>query len=58
MKGKITFKDINLDNKRGFKEEYSEYRKRLRDNYYKVKYYIKGDLFWDSLSRGTYRRDN
>ena len=58
MKGKITFKDINLDNKRGFKEEYSEYRKRLRDNYYKVKYYTKGDLFWDSLSKGTYRRNN
>ena len=25
------------------------------ENYYKVKYYLKGELFWDSLSKGTYR---
>lgn len=50
------FKDINLSNKREFKEEYADYRKRLRENYYRVKYYLKGELFWDSLSKGTYRR--
>jgi len=50
------FKDINLSNKREFKEEYVDYRKRLRENYYRVKYYLKGELFWDSLSKGTYRR--
>ena len=50
-----TLKYVNLSNKRGFKEEYSDYRKRLRENYYKVKYYLKGTLFWDSLSKGTYR---
>tara|TARA_R110000824_G_scaffold235605_1_gene424403 strand:+ start:1122 stop:1298 length:177 start_codon:yes stop_codon:yes gene_type:complete len=50
------FKDINLSNKREFKEEYAAYRKRLRENYYRVKYYLKGELFWDSLSKGTYRR--
>ena len=52
----IVFKDINLSNKREFKEEYADYRKRLRENYYRVKYYLKGELFWDSLSKGTYRR--
>jgi hypothetical protein len=52
---KITFKNINLSNKRGLKEEYAEYRDRLKENYYKVKYYLKGELFWDSLSKGTYR---
>ena len=50
-----TLKYVNLDNKRGIKEEYSEYRKRLQENYYKVKYYLKGELYWDSLSKGTYR---
>ena len=49
------FKDINLDNKRGVQEEYADYRKRLRENYYKVKYYLRGELFWDSLAKGTYR---
>jgi hypothetical protein len=50
-----TLKYVNLDNKRGIKEEYSEYRKRLQENYYKVKYYLRGELYWDSLSKGTYR---
>ena len=50
-----TLKHINLSNERGWKEEYAEYRKRLRENYYKVKYYMRGKLFWDSLSQGTYR---
>tara|TARA_R100000655_G_scaffold77550_1_gene116755 strand:+ start:620 stop:814 length:195 start_codon:yes stop_codon:yes gene_type:complete len=49
-----SLKYVNLNAKRGFKEEYSEYRKRMRENYYKVKYYLKGELFWDSLSKGTY----
>jgi hypothetical protein len=49
------FKDINLDNKRGLEEEYTDYRKRLRENYYRVKYYLRGELFWDSLAKGTYR---
>tara|TARA_R100001594_G_scaffold35124_2_gene64258 strand:+ start:1816 stop:2001 length:186 start_codon:yes stop_codon:yes gene_type:complete len=49
------FKDINLDNKRGVEEEYADYRKRLRENYYRVKYYLRGELFWDSLAKGTYR---
>jgi|TARA_R100001594_G_scaffold95831_1_gene130123 hypothetical protein len=56
MSKKETFKDINLSNKREFKEEYSAYRKRLKENYYRVKYYLRGELFWDSLSKGTYRR--
>lgn len=50
-----TFKHIDLSNKRNWKEEYADYRKRLRENYYKVKYYLRGELFWDSLSQGTYR---
>tara|TARA_R100001530_G_scaffold119222_2_gene86390 strand:+ start:117 stop:290 length:174 start_codon:yes stop_codon:yes gene_type:complete len=51
-----SFKYINISNTRGFKEEYADYRKRLRENYYRVKYYMKGELFWESLSKGTYRR--
>tara|TARA_R100001244_G_scaffold43354_1_gene38965 strand:- start:305 stop:499 length:195 start_codon:yes stop_codon:yes gene_type:complete len=50
-----TLKNVNLNNKRDFKEAYVEYRKRMRENYYKVKYYLKGQLHWDSLSKGTYR---
>lgn len=50
-----TLKYVDLSNERGLKEEYSDYRKRLRENYYKVKYYLKGSLYWDSLSKGTYR---
>jgi|TARA_R110000851_G_scaffold208175_1_gene360550 hypothetical protein len=51
-----TLKYVNLDAKRGIKEEYKEYRNRMSENYYKVKYYLRGELFWDSLSKGTYRR--
>ena len=58
MEKENNFKHIDLSNKRGLKEEYAEYRKRLSDNYYKVKYYLKGELFWDSLSKGTYRISN
>ena len=50
-----TLKYVNLDNKRGIKEDYADYRKRLQENYYKVKYYLRGELYWDSLSKGTYR---
>ena len=50
-----TFKYVNLSNKRDWKEDYADYRKRLRENYYRVKYYLRGQLFWDSLSKGTYR---
>ena len=49
------FKYVNLSAKRDFKETYADYRKRMRENYYKVKYYLRGELFWDSLSKGTYR---
>ena len=34
-----TLKDINLSNKRGFQEDYAEYRLRLKKNYYTIKYY-------------------
>lgn len=54
-KEKSQFKYVNLNNARGLKEEYAVYRTRLKENYYKVKYYLKGELFWDSLSKGTYR---
>lgn len=50
-----TLKYVNLSNKRDFKETYADYRKRMRENYYKVKYYLRGELWWDSLSKGTYR---
>ena len=50
------FNEINLSAKREVQEEYAAYRKRLKENYYRVKYYLKGELFWDSLSKGTYRR--
>ena len=51
-----SIKEVNLDNKRGIEEEYADYRKRMRENYYKVKYYLRGELFWDSLAKGTYRK--
>ena len=50
-----TLKYVNLNPKRGLQEDYQEYRKRMKENYLKVKYYLKGELFWDSLSKGTYR---
>jgi len=50
-----TFKYVNLSSKREWKEDYADYRKRLKENYYRVKYYLRGELFWDSLSKGTYR---
>lgn len=53
---KSTLNKIDISNTRGFKEEYTEYRLRLKKNYYTVKYYLKGELFWDSISKGTYRR--
>lgn len=52
-----SFEKVNLNNKREVEESYLEYRKRLKENYYKVKYYIKGELFWDSLADGTYFRE-
>ena len=55
-KGKKNFEYVNLSNLRDYKEDYAAYRTRLQENYYKVKYYLKGELFWDSLSKGTYRR--
>ena len=50
-----SLKYVNLSNKREFEETYADYRKRLRENYYTVKYYRRGELWWDSLSKGTYR---
>jgi len=52
---KPTMKYINLSATREFTEEYADYRKRMKENYYKIKYYLKGELFWDSLAKGTYR---
>ena len=52
----VKLKEVNLSNTRGFKEEYSEYRKRLKENYNKTKYYLKGDLLWDSSTKGTYKK--
>jgi len=54
-KTKVTLKDVNLSATREFTEEYADYRKRMQENYYKIKYYLKGELFWDSLAKGTYR---
>ena len=48
-------KYVNLSATREFTEEYADYRKRMQENYYKIKYYLKGELFWDSLAKGTYR---
>ena len=54
-KQKTTLKNVNLSATREFTEEYADYRKRMQENYYKIKYYLKGELFWDSLAKGTYR---
>jgi len=50
---KLTLNETNLSNKRELQETYQEYRKRMRDNYYKVKYYLKGEIIWDSKDKGT-----
>tara|TARA_R100001163_G_C5066916_1_gene205634 strand:+ start:3417 stop:3599 length:183 start_codon:yes stop_codon:yes gene_type:complete len=55
MAKKSIFNEINLSAKRELEESYSDYRKRMRENYYKTKYYMRGELYWDSLSKGTYR---
>ena len=31
-----------------------KYRKRLKENYYKIKWYLRGEQIWDSMSKGTY----
>ena len=53
-KEKLTLKDTNLSNKREIHEDYQAYRKRLKENYYKIKWYLKGEQIWDSLAKGTY----
>tara|TARA_B110001454_G_C12484414_1_gene335739 strand:- start:182 stop:358 length:177 start_codon:yes stop_codon:yes gene_type:complete len=50
---KLTLKETNLSNKRELQETYQEYRKRMRENYYKVKYYLKGEIVWNSKEQGT-----
>ena len=35
-------KYVNLSATREFTEEYADYRKRMKENYYKIKYYLKG----------------
>ena len=55
MAKKSIFNEINLSAKRELEESYLDYRKRMRENYYKTKYYMRGELYWDSLSKGTYR---
>ena len=58
MEQKESLSNVNLSNQREFKEEYADYRERMRQNYYKVKYYLKGRLFWDSETLGTFKRQN
>lgn len=55
MPRKDTLKYVDLSNQRGFKEQYQEYRKRLRENYYKVKYYLRGEIVWNSFEKGPYK---
>ena len=55
-KEKLSLKDINLSDKRGIQEEYQAYRKRLKENYYRIKWYLRGEQIWDSLAKGTYLR--
>ena len=54
---KLSLKNINLSNKREMQETYAEYRKRMKENYYRIKYYLKGDLLWDSKSKGTLKKE-
>ena len=51
------FKDINLSNKRDWKEDYADYRKRLKENYYRVKYYLRGEVVWNSIEKGPLIRN-
>lgn len=53
-KDKLSLKHTNLSNTRELQEDYQAYRKRLKENYYKVKWYLRGDQIWDSMSKGTY----
>ena len=61
--GSVDYKTMGKQNKiiykvkiKEFKEEYKEYRDRKRENYIEIKYYKKGEYFWQSLARGTFRK--
>lgn len=43
--------------KRKKDETFVQYKKRRKQEQLKLKYYLKGTIFWDSYFRGTYRRD-
>ena len=50
------FDNINLDAKRGRDESYEQYKDRMKKNNVRIKMHLKGELFWDSRTEGTYVR--
>ena len=53
----LSLKETNLSNKREMEETYQEYRKRLKENYYRVKYYLRGEVVWNSIEKGPLIKD-
>ena len=47
----------NLNSKRMDDESYDEYKLRQRENTVWLKRRLKGYLYWNSASRGTYTRE-
>ena len=46
----------NLNPKREENETHEEYRKRRKDNNEWLKFYLNGEIFWESKREGTYVR--
>tara|TARA_R100001244_G_scaffold131986_1_gene106490 strand:+ start:170 stop:355 length:186 start_codon:yes stop_codon:yes gene_type:complete len=53
----LSLKETNLSNKRELQETYQEYRNRLKENYYRIKYYLRGEVVWNSIEKGPLIRD-
>ena len=47
----------NLNPKREENETYEDYKKRRKDNNEFLKFYLKGEIVWESKREGTYARN-
>tara|TARA_R110002051_G_scaffold103198_1_gene174928 strand:- start:1013 stop:1177 length:165 start_codon:yes stop_codon:yes gene_type:complete len=46
----------NLNQEREENESFEDYKKRRKDNKEYLKFYLKGEIIWESKTEGTYVR--
>ena len=46
----------NLNPAREINETFEDYKKRRKENKEYLKFYLKGEIFWESKTEGTYVR--